>query len=465
MASTNVQVLDDVQAAVAAATLAGAVLVVALEQPASQDMTEAAREGAVSLAPTPVIVLRLEAGGAGAAMFGQVYPVNRVPALYVLRQGLMLDTVFERSEVADRLARVQQSLTSGAAPVPVPSATTAPVPSNISATATATAPAAAPVPVPVASPPAAPARPAAASSPAPASVPQPQHVPPPAAAAPRPSDASRPTSPHAAAPAPAAAPAAAPSPLSSRRGAPIRSTTSTDAAYLREVRDQIAQDRANRAAAAAATSSASTPATPPRTASSPDLATVQLAIRQLDGSVIRTTFPATDAVSAVTDWIRDNAASTAAPVPPYSLVQTYPIRRVLWTPTGVTEDGKGSLGELGLAPSATVVMRPSSIAASGSRGVAGPSAIAALFAWIAGLFGWLWQFVTGFASSSPAHDGATDAKDHASSAASSSATPAVEAERIRQRRLQTLADLQRRQSDSGDGPVTSYNGNSTSHEE
>jgi hypothetical protein len=106
-------------------------------------------------------------------------------------------------------------------------------------------------------------------------------------------------------------------------------------------------------------------------------------VRLFDGSTIRTRFSSGDSLAEqVRKWIDENRSDTKFPYTFKVLLTPLPNRVI-----DVTEEGK-SLRELGLAPSATLVLAPVAKAASAySSAFEGPSG---------GVLGLILSYITGF---------------------------------------------------------------------
>ncbi|KAI9223193.1 hypothetical protein BC828DRAFT_403369 [Blastocladiella britannica] len=462
------EIATDINAALAAATATGALLIVALDASGSTlPATVRTAAVALSLPATAAVILQLDTGSPGAAMFGQVYPIEGTPAVYILRHGRLMDTVRDSDLV---LATFQQRLATAIALSAGASILAGGPPASAPAAVPVPAPVVAPVPASVAAPVAAAPAPIATREPvvaAPA-----RAVVPPASAVPVPAEAisisnSTPLS---------------PATQQRKAAAVLRGTSTADAAYLREIREQIARDRQNQAARQqqqqqqqqpTATEPVTTVPTPVVDGST----VVNLAIRQLDGTVARLAFEASDTIASVTARLAEPTA--------YALVQTFPRRRVVWSPAE-TQLEAVTLAALDLAPSATLVMRPTmhvagaSAAAGGARGVLARASPASAWAAVVALVYWAVGRLEAFVawaliprpppSSSAAAAAASAASSSSQSRDGGSGTGSVDAETVRQRRLRTLADLEERRTAAGgkdgddDDPKTSYNGNSTSLE-
>lgn len=146
-----------------------------------------------------------------------------------------------------------------------------------------------------------------------------------------------------------------------------------DEAHRKRVRQQIAADRAEKIARREAekqrqdssTSSFENKNEKTIHKSSAEFNTSHLNIRQLDGTNIRHRFEATTNLSVVRDWITQNRTDDSRKS--YKLSSQFPTR--LFT----EEDDNVCLSDLGLCPSATIIMKPvkTSFASSSSSSSAG----------------------------------------------------------------------------------------------
>lgn len=131
-----------------------------------------------------------------------------------------------------------------------------------------------------------------------------------------------------------------------------------------KIKDQIERDKQERAAkreaeklAAQGIVKPSSPPTTSTTSSSSNLTAssaknfteARIQIRLQNGTALTSTFPATDALEKVYEFV--NTEGGAAVVPGFKLSQTFP-RKVFGD-----EDKKKSLKELGLAPSAALIVQ------------------------------------------------------------------------------------------------------------
>ncbi|KAL7752534.1 hypothetical protein RI367_002068 [Sorochytrium milnesiophthora] len=82
--------------------------------------------------------------------------------------------------------------------------------------------------------------------------------------------------------------------------------------------------------------------------------TTNLAIRLLDGTVLRHSFDVTSTLAGVRSWITSQSAQAAAT--PFVLLTAFPAQRTFTT----GEEESGTLARLGLVPSATLILRAAS---------------------------------------------------------------------------------------------------------